>query len=130
MSQRKKDINDMAGSVRALCQGNCAPNHYWDMKTNTPGQEGAVRADGARSQAVRHRLLEVVLPLRSGPERQRLPIGRRGYLTYPFYEKSKQLGIKLFSVHKGFSAQSKTLGHLANPKDVEKAALDHPDLTS
>ena len=28
-----------------------------------------------------------------------------------------------------FSAQSRTLGHLANPKDVEKAALDHPDLT-
>ena len=51
MSPRKKDINDMAGSVRALCQGNCAPNHYWDMKTNTPGQEGAVRADGARESS-------------------------------------------------------------------------------
>ena len=35
----------------------------------------------------------------------------------------------MFSVHKGFSYQSRTLGHLANPKDVEKAALDHPDLT-
>ena len=35
MSMRKKDINDMAGGVRALCQGNCAPNHYWDMKTNS-----------------------------------------------------------------------------------------------
>jgi hypothetical protein len=35
MSMRKKEINDMAGgSVRTLCQGNCAPNHYWDMKTN------------------------------------------------------------------------------------------------
>ena len=39
MSKRKKDINDMAGgSVRALCQGNCAPNHYWDMKSNTQDQ--------------------------------------------------------------------------------------------
>jgi hypothetical protein len=32
-------------------------------------------------------------------------------------------------VHKGYASQSRTLGHLANPADVEKAALDHPDLT-
>ena len=36
--------------------------------------------------------------------------------------------MKMFSVHKGYSSQSRTLGHLANPKDVEKAALDNPDL--
>src|SRR5262245_57935051 len=30
MSARRKEINDLAGSQRALCQGNCAPNHYWD----------------------------------------------------------------------------------------------------
>ncbi len=36
MSQRKNDINRLAGSVRALCQGNCAPNHYWDRATNAP----------------------------------------------------------------------------------------------
>ena len=30
--------------------GQLRPNHYWDMKTNTPGQDGAVRADGARGQ--------------------------------------------------------------------------------
>ena len=35
----------------------------------------------------------------------------------------------MFSVHKGYASQSRTLGHLANPADVEKAALDHPDLT-
>jgi predicted TIM-barrel fold metal-dependent hydrolase len=50
-------------------------------------------------------------------------------MTYPFYEKSRELGLKFVSVHKGFSYQSRTLGHLANPKDVEKAALDHPDFT-
>ena len=77
MSARKKDINDMAGSVRALCQGNCAPNHYWDMKTNSQDKSGAVRADGTRSQDVRHRLLEVVLPHRPGPLGQRLPARRR-----------------------------------------------------
>src|SRR5262249_9866310 len=36
MSQRKKDINDLAGCQRALCQGNCAPNHYWDRDANKP----------------------------------------------------------------------------------------------
>jgi uncharacterized protein len=50
-------------------------------------------------------------------------------MTYPFYEQSKKLGLKVFSVHKGYASQSRTLGHLANPADVEKAALDHPDLT-
>ena len=25
----------MAGSQRALCQGNLAPNHYWDKTTNS-----------------------------------------------------------------------------------------------
>src|SRR6516162_3805139 len=34
MSARKKEINDLASSQRALCQGNCAPNHYWDRASN------------------------------------------------------------------------------------------------
>ena len=45
-----------------------------------------------------------------------------------FYEESRKRGLKTFSVHKGYSYQSRTLGHLANPKDVEKAALNNPDL--
>ncbi len=127
MSKRKADINEMAGSTRALCQGNCAPNHYWDMKNNKQNKQALFE------QIEREKNLYKIDswkwychfdPARSG----------RGFqlddeeLTYPFYEKSKEMGLKLFSVHKGFSAQSKTLGHLANPKDVEKAALDHPDL--
>ena len=127
MSQRKKDINEMAGGVRALAQGNCAPNHYWDMKTNTQDKkalfeqmEREVKLYGIDSW----KWYCHFDPARSG----------RGFqlndetLAYPFYEKSKELGLNLFSVHKGFSAQSKTLGHLANPQDVEKAALDHPDI--
>jgi predicted TIM-barrel fold metal-dependent hydrolase len=42
-------------------------------------------------------------------------------------EESRKRGIKLISVHKGYSYQSRTLGHLANPKDMEKAALRNPD---
>jgi hypothetical protein len=127
MSKRKKDINEMAGSVRALCQGNCAPNHYWDMKTNTQNKTALFEQMDREKELYQIDSWKWYChtdPARSG----------RGFqlddeaLAYPFYEKSKQLGLKLFSVHKGFSAQSKTLGHLANPKDVEKAALDHPDL--
>lgn len=129
MSQRKKDINDMAGgSVRALCQGNCAPNHYWDMKTNTPDQQALF--DQMEREVKVYGIDSWKWYCHTDP-------GRSGggfqlddeKMTYPFYEKSKELGLKIFSVHKGFSYQSKQLGHLANPKDVEKAALDHPDLT-
>ena len=42
-------------------------------------------------------------------------------LTYPFYEKSRELGIKKISVHKGFSYQSKTLERSA-PKYRKSAA--------
>lgn len=46
-----------------------------------------------------------------------------------FYGETRKRGIKLISVHKGYSYQSKTLGHFANPADVEKAALENPDLS-
>ncbi|MBX7168540.1 MAG: amidohydrolase [Pirellulales bacterium] len=128
MSMRKKDINDMAGSQRALCQGNCAPNHYWNKDKNEPDfaalfeqMEREVKLYGIDSW----KWYCHTDPGRSG-NGFRLDDEK---MTYPAYEKSKELGIKLISVHKGFSSQSKTLGHLASPADVEKAALDHPDLT-
>ena len=36
MSKRKNELNQLAGGQRAFCQGNCAPNHYWDRSTNKP----------------------------------------------------------------------------------------------
>ncbi|HXG10949.1 MAG TPA: amidohydrolase family protein [Gemmataceae bacterium] len=128
MAQRKKEINDLAGCQRALCQGNCAPNHYWDTKTNAPDwtalfeqMEREVKTYGIDSW----KWYCHTDPGRSG-NGFRLDDEK---LTYPFYERSKKLGLKIFSVHKGYASQSRTLGHLANPADVEKAALDHPDLT-
>jgi len=128
MAARKKELNDMAGSQRALSQGNCAPNHYWNRTSNTADlpalfeqMEREVKTYGIDSW----KWYCHTDPGRSG----------NGFklddekLSYPFYEKSKELGMKIFSVHKGYAAQSATLGHLANPADVEKAALDHPELT-
>lgn len=128
MAQRKQELNDLAGSQRALCQGNCAPNHYWDRTKNKPDwellfmqMEREVKQYGIDSW----KWYCHTDPGRSGggfrcddPE-----------IAYPFYEKSKELGCNIFSVHKGFRAQSATLGHLAHPGDLEKAALDHPDIT-
>jgi uncharacterized protein len=128
MSQRKKEINDLAGCQRALCQGNCAPNHYWDRKANKPDQT-------ALFEQMEHEVR--VYGIDSWKWYCHTDPGRSGNgfklddekTTYPFYEKSRQLGLKLFSVHKGYASQSRTLGHLAHPGDVEKAALDNPDLT-
>jgi hypothetical protein len=128
MSQRKKELNELAGGTRAFCQGNCAPNHYWDRKANAPDfpalfeqMEREVNTYGIDSW----KWYCHTDPGRSG----------NGFrmddeeMAYPFYEKSKELGLKVFSVHKGFAAQSRTLGHFAHPGDLEKAAKDHPDLT-
>ena len=50
-------------------------------------------------------------------------------MAYKFYDKSRELGLKVYRGHKGFASQSFTLGHFAHPGDIEKASLDNPDLT-
>ena len=128
MSERKKEINELAGSQRALTQGNCAPNHYWDRTANAPDRTALF--EQMEREVKEYKIDSWKWYCHTDP-------GRSGNgfklddekMSYPFYEKSKELGLKLFSVHKGFSSQSRTLGHLAHPGDVEKAAKDHPDLT-
>ena len=128
MSQRKKNINDLASSQRSLCQGNCAPNHYWDRKTN--GQDKTVLFEQMEREVKLYGIDSWKWYCHTDP-------GRSGNgfklddekMTYPFYEKSRELGMKIFSIHKGYASQSRRFGHLAHPADVEKAALDHPDLT-
>ena len=128
MSRSKKQLNGLAGCERVFCQGNCAPNHYWDRKANAPDKvalfeqlEREVKDYGIDSW----KWYCHTDPGKSG----------NGFrmddekLAYPFYEKSKELGLKVFSAHKGFASQSRTLGHFAHPGDIEKAARDHPDLT-
>ena len=128
MSKRKRELNDLAGSPRALCQGNCAPNHYWDPVNNAPDfpalfdqMEREVKTYGIDSW----KWYCHTDPGHSG----------NGFrmddekMAYPFYEKSRELGLKVFSVHKGYASQNKLLGHFAHPRDVEKAALDNPDFT-
>jgi predicted TIM-barrel fold metal-dependent hydrolase len=128
MSMRKKETNDLAECQRALCQGNCAPNHYWDKTANAPDK--AALFEQMEREVKKYGIDSWKWYCHTDPGRSgngfRLDDEK---MTYPFYDKSRQLGLKIFSVHKGYSSQSRALGHLANPADVEKAALDHPDLT-
>jgi predicted TIM-barrel fold metal-dependent hydrolase len=125
MSQARKQINDIAGSQRALNQGNLAPNHYWDKATN--------KIDKAQCLEQMERELQVY-GINSWKWYCHTDPGQSGNgfqldddNAQWFIEESRKRGLKLISTHKGYSYQSRTLGHLANPKDVEKAALRNPD---
>ncbi|MFN7928156.1 MAG: amidohydrolase family protein [Blastocatellia bacterium] len=125
MSKAAKEINAIAGSQRALNQGNCAPNHYWDKATNSINKaelkeqmEREVKVYGISSW----KWYCHTDPAQTGNGFQ-LDDDNAQFMI----EESRKLGIRLVSTHKGYSYQSRTLGHLANPKDVEKAALRNPD---
>lgn len=127
MSESKKRINDLAGSSRALSQGNLAPNHYWDQANKT--------IDKAATLEQMEREIKLY-GINSWKWYCHFDPGRSGggfqiddENAAWFYEQSRKFGMRLFSVHKGYASQSRTLGHLANPKDVEKAALENPDIT-
>ena len=128
MSQAKGQLNKVAGGTRALCQGNCAPNHYWDQRKNQP--DFPALFEQIEREVKQYGIDSWKWYCHTDP-------GRSGdgfrmddeTMAYPFYEKSKELGLKVFSCHKGYAAQSRTLGHYAPPRDLEKAALDHPDLS-
>jgi len=117
----------MAGGLRALCQGNVAPNHYWDKVKNQP--DWPALYEQMEREARLYKIDSWKWYCHTDPGLSGGGFQIDDEMSAKFYEKARQLGVKLFSVHKGFSYQSRTLGHLANPKDVEKAALQNPDLT-
>ena len=127
MSQRRNEINRLAGSTRALAQGNCAPNHYWNKETNSPDYERLF--EQMEREVQEYKIDSWKWYCHTDPARSGGGFQIDDEMSARFYEKSRQLGLKVFSVHKGFSSQSATLGHLAHPQDVEAAALNNPDLT-
>ncbi len=125
MSQRKKDLNELAKSQRALCQGNCAPNHYWDRATNKPDYPALY--EQIEREIKLYGIDSWKWYCHTDPGQSGGGFQCDDEMSANFIQKSRELGLKRISVHKGFSYQSRTLGHLANPKDMEKAALDNPD---
>jgi predicted TIM-barrel fold metal-dependent hydrolase len=127
MAQSRDKINEFAKSRRALSQGNLAPNHYWDKTANAPDKVATLeQMDRELNQ---YKINSWKWYCHSDPGRSGNGFQLDDDNAAWFYEESRKRGLKIFSVHKGFSYQSRILGHLANPKDVEKAALNNPDLT-
>jgi uncharacterized protein len=127
MAQSRNHINEFAKSTRALSQGNLAPNHYWDKTKNAPDKERTlVQMDRELNE---YKINSWKWYCHADPGRSGNGFQLDDDNAAWFYEESRKRGMKIFSVHKGYSYQSRTLGHLANPKDVEKAALNNPDIT-
>jgi hypothetical protein len=126
MSQAGREINSLAGSQRALWQGNLAPNHYWDKVNNQPDR--AAILDQMEREINQYGIKSWKWYCHTDPGQSGGGFQCDDDNAQWFIEESQKRGIKTISVHKGFSYQSRTLGHLANPKDMEKAALRNPDL--
>lgn len=125
MGEKKKEINAMAGSQRALCQGNLAPNHYWDKASNSIDK--AALLEQMERELQLYKIDSWKWYCHTDPARTGNGFRLDDDNAMWFYEESRKRGMKLISVHKGYSYQSRTLGHLANPQDVEKASLANPD---
>jgi len=125
MSQAGRQINELAGSQRAVWQGNLAPNHYWDKATNSPDKPALL--DQMDRELTKYGIKSWKWYCHTDPGQSGGGFQVDDDNAQWFIEESRKRGLKTISVHKGFSYQSRTLGHLANPKDMEKAALRNPD---
>ena len=125
MSQAGRAINDVAGSQRAVWQGNLAPNHYWDKVNNKPDK--AALLEQMDREVSKYGIKSWKWYCHTDPGQSGGGFQVDDDNAQWFIEESRKRGLKTISVHKGFSYQSRTLGHLANPKDMEKAALRNPD---
>ena len=127
MAEARDQINSASGCQRALSQGNLAPNHYWDTVKNTIDKKATL--EQMDREISEYKINSWKWYCHSDPGQSGGGFQVDDDLASWFMEESAKRGLKTISVHKGYSYQSKTLGHLANPKDMEKAALNHPDFT-
>jgi predicted TIM-barrel fold metal-dependent hydrolase len=121
MARSRDWINEVAGSERALCQSNCAPNHYPSKEQLFERMEYEAKTFKPASW----KLYPHTTPPGSTGQPWWLDDEK---IAYPFYEKARALGLKVISVHKGFPTTGQHHQY-SHPRDVKKAALDNPDLT-
>jgi predicted TIM-barrel fold metal-dependent hydrolase len=125
MAEARKELNTLAGSQRALNQGNLAPNHYWDKATNSINKAELI--EQMEREIKQYGISSWKWYCHTDPALTGNGFQLDDDNAQFFIEESRKRGVRLISTHKGYSYQSRTLGHLANPKDVEKAALRNPD---
>ncbi len=127
MAKSRDQINQFSGSRRAVSQGNLAPNHYWDKAKNEIDKAATI--EQMERELNDYKISSWKWYCHADPGRSGHGFQLDDDDAAWFYQESRKRGLKIFSVHKGYSYQSRILGQLANPKDVEKAALNNPDLT-
>ncbi|MDE0100865.1 MAG: amidohydrolase family protein [Bryobacterales bacterium] len=127
MASRRDEVNRMAGSLRALSQSNCAPNHYWDTVANR--QDRVALKEQMTREVQEYGTASWKLYCHFDPARTGHGFQLDDEDTAYFYEVARELGQTTVSVHKGYASQSRRFGHLANPRDIERAALNNPDIT-
>jgi len=127
MAQSRDQINGLANSKRAISQGNLAPNHYWDKANNQ--MDKAATIEQMEREIDLYKISSWKWYCHTDPGQSGGGFQCDDDNAQWFIEESRKRGMKTFSVHKGYSYQSRILGHLANPKDLEKAALRNPDIT-
>src|SRR5260370_14763143 len=127
MAESRDKINKFAQSTRALSQGNLAPNHYWDKQKNVMDKVALLEQMDREINI--YKIGSWKWYSHADPGRSAHGFQLNDDASPFFYQQSRKRGLKIFSVHKVYSYQSRLLDHLATPKDVEKAALNNPDLT-
>lgn len=125
MAARRDYVNGIAGTQRALSQSNCAPNHYWDLVTNR--QDRVLLKEQMTREVQEYGTASWKLYCHFDPAGTGRGFQLDDDASAYFFEVARDLGQTTVSVHKGFAAQSRRFGHLANPRDVEGAALQNPD---
>jgi predicted TIM-barrel fold metal-dependent hydrolase len=114
MVATRKFVNDLAGSQRVLSHGLLRPNLGLKEMEEMERQVKGLKIDAWK--------------MYTGAE-----IGEKAWfmddekVAYPFWEKTKKLGIKNLCVHKGLPLTAFN-EKACTPLDLEKAAKDWPDL--
>src|SRR5262249_3569801 len=114
MVATRKYVNDIAGSTRVLSHGLLRPNLGQKELEGMGRQVKVLKVDAWK--------------MYTGAE-----LGERAWrmddekVAYPFWEKTRKLGVKNLCVHKGLPLGAFN-EKACTPGDLEKAALDFPDL--
>jgi predicted TIM-barrel fold metal-dependent hydrolase len=114
MVATRKFVNDLAGSRRVLSHGLLRPNLREREFTEMERQVKELKIDAWK--------------MYTGAE-----LGEKAWfmddenVAYPFWERTKKLGVKNLCVHKGLPLGAFN-EKACTPLDLEKAALDWPDL--
>ena len=116
MARDRDTLNALAGSERMICHGLYAPY----MANSLDEVERQIRDNRIRAWKCYTGVFE-----KGGEYPWWLDDEQK---AYPFYERSMKLGVKTICVHKGLPLPGSSVEY-THPRDVKKAALDHPDMT-